>query len=161
MERPSEDIVKRMQTDARDRLHAKLDLIKETYEANKPAFEAMTAATEHWCTGTMTLTSVVVNTGIKISNIEFKDFPEVLKFKGTSWGLGIGYGASFGTGVFTRRPKTLNGMKVTVELLFAFVVGGVIQTSFWDEGELIGAMDFIGGGGGAGLFVGNGKFSAE
>ena len=119
--------------DARRRLYSKLDLIEETYEANKPAFEARRAATEYWCTGTMTLTSVVINTGIKINNLEFKDFPEVLKFKSTSWGLGIGYGTSFGTGVFSYKPKTLNGMKVKIEIAFVFVAGGVIQTSFWED----------------------------
>ena len=159
--RPSEDIIKRMQEDARSRLHAQLELIEETYEANIPAFKARTAGTAYWCTGTMNLTSVIVNTGIKINNLEFKDFPEVLKFKGTSWGVGVGYGTSFGTGVFYEKPSRLNGMKVNIELAFFIVGGGVIQASFWDDWQLIGAMDFVGGGGGAGIFYGNGKFSKE
>ena len=161
MSQPSKDTIKTMQTNARDRLYARLDQIKETYEANQSSLAAQAAQTEYWCTGTLSLTSVIINTGIKINNIEFNDYPEVLKYKGTSWGLGIGYGTSFGTGVFNRKPKDLIGLKCNIELLFAIIGAGVIQTSFWDGSELIGAMDFIGGGGGAGVFWGDGSFSKE
>jgi hypothetical protein len=157
----NQDIIKGMQNDVLGRLHSKLDLIEETYRANEPTFKARTAGPAYWCTGTMTLTSVIVNTGIKINNLEFKDFSEVLKYKGTSWGLGVGYGTSFGTGVFYETPSRLIGKKVNIELAFVIVGAGVIQTSFWDGGTLIGAMDFVGGGGGAGIFWGDGKFSKE
>jgi hypothetical protein len=160
MERPSQDVIKQMQEDALSRLQSKLELIAETYEANRPAIEAKTAQPTYWCTGEMKLTSVIVNTGIKINNLEFKDFSEVLNFKGTSWGIGVGYGTSFGTGVFYERPNSLIARgKVNIELAFAIVGAGIIQTTFFDEGGLLGAMNFVGGGGGAGIFFGSGKFS--
>ena len=161
MERPNDKTIRTMQEATRDRLYSQLKQIKDSYKANKSSLEAMSTGTEYWCTGTLTLTSVIINTGIKINNLEFKDYPEVLKFKGTSWGLGVGYGTSFGTGVFSYKPKTLNGMKVNIQLAFAIVGAGAIQTSFWDEGQLMGAMDFVGGGGGAGVFWGDGSFSKE
>jgi hypothetical protein len=161
MERPSQDLIKRMQDDTRGRLYSKLELIEESYEANKPAFEARRSGMENWCTGKMHLTSVIINTGIKINDIEFNDFDQALKFKGTSWGVGLGYGTSFGTGMFNYEPSTLIGMKVNIELFFIIAGGGIIQTTFWDEGRVIGAMDFLGGGGGAGVFWGSGKFSKE
>lgn len=161
MSQPSKETIKTMQANARDRLYARLGQIKESYDANKPSLAAMAAQTEYWCTGTMTLTSVIINTGIKINNLEFNDYPEVLKYKGTSWGLGVGYGTSFGTGVFSYKPKDLIGLKCNIELAFAIIGAGAIQTSFWEDGQLIGAMDFIGGGGGAGVFWGDGTFSKE
>jgi hypothetical protein len=159
VEQPDAATIRRIQEAARDRLYSRLESIKETYDANKPSFAAKTAGTSYWCTGTLTLTSVIINTGIKINNIEFNDFSEVLKFKGTSWGLGIGYGTSFATGAFSLKPSTLDGMKVNIELAFAMVGGGAIQTSFWDGGTLIGAMDFVGAGGGGGVFWGDGQFT--
>jgi hypothetical protein len=158
---PTQDVIKKMQDDVVSRLHAKLEAIEETYEANKPAFAARNAQDAYWCTGTLNLTSVFINTGIKINNLEFKDFSEVLKFKGTSWGLGVGYGTSFGTGVFYDPPRNLIGKKVNIELAFFIVGAGVIQTSFWEGSMLCGAMDFVGGGGGAGGFWGSGSFSRE
>jgi hypothetical protein len=162
IKRPSEDIIKRMQEDARNRLHAQLELIEETYDANIPAFKARTAGSgEHWCTGEMVLSSVIVNTGIKINNLEFREYSEVLKFKGSSWGVGVGYGKSFGTGVFYEPPYLLRGMKVNIELAFFFGGVGGIQTSFWDGSTLLGAMNFVGAGGGVGVFWGSGTFSDE
>jgi hypothetical protein len=161
MEIPSQAVIKRMQEDTRGRLYSKLELIEETYEANKPAFEARRSGSENWCTGKMNLSSVIINTGIKINDIEFRDFDEVLKFRGTSWGIGLGYGTSFGTGLFNYDPSTLKGMKVNIELFFIIAGGGIIQTTFWDEGQVIGAMDFLGGGGGAGVFWGSGTFAKE
>lgn len=161
MDHISKDTIRIMQDNARDRLHARLDQIKETYEANKRSLEARATSSEYWCTGTLTLTSVIINTGIKLNNLEFNDYPEVLKFKGTSWGLGVGYGTSFGTGVFSYKPKDLIGLKCNIELAFAIIGAGAIQTSFWKDGELFGAMDFVGGGGGAGVFWGDGSFSKE
>lgn len=161
MEQPSAATIKHMQDSARDRLHARLESIREVYDANKPSLAAMKAQTEYWYTGTMTLTSVIINTGIKINSLECKDYPEVLKFKGSAWGVGVGYGTSFGTGVFSYKPKSLDGVKCNIELAFAIVGGGAIQTSFWEDGQLIGAMDFVGAGAGGGVFWGDGTFSKE
>jgi hypothetical protein len=161
IKRPSEDIIRRMQEDARSRLHAQLELIEETYEANIPAFKARTGSGDYWCTGEMVLSSVIVNTGIKINNLEFKDYDEVLKFKGSSWGVGVGYGKSFGAGVFHEPPYLLRGMKANIELAFFFGGVGGIQASFWDGSALLGAMNFVGGGGGVGVFWGSGTFSEE
>lgn len=158
MERPDEATIKRLRESARDRLHTQLDHIKDSYDANKPSFEARATANEYWYTGTMSLTSLIINTGIKISGLETKDYPEVLRFKGSSWGLGIGFGTSFGTGTFIYKPRDLDGMEVNIQLAFIVVTGGLIQTSFWDGGQLIGAMDFLGAGAGAGVFWGEGKF---
>jgi hypothetical protein len=162
IKRPSEDIIKRMQEDARSRLHAQLELIEETYEANIPAFKARTLGSgNYWCTGEMVLSSVIVNTGIKINNIEFSDHPEVLKFKGSSWGVGVGYGKSFGAGAMHEPPHVLRDMKVNIELAFFFGGVGGIQASFWDGKALLGAMNFVGAGGGIGAFWGSGTFSEE
>jgi hypothetical protein len=162
MERPSQDVIKQMQEDALSRLQSRLELIAETYEANRAVIETKKVQDGYWCTGDMKLTSVIVNTGIKINNLEFRDFSEVLQFKGTSWGIGVGYGTSFGTGIFYERPNNLIARgKVSIELAFAIIGGGIIQTTFFDEGGLLGAMNFVGGGGGAGIFFGSGKFTRQ
>ena len=159
--KPSQDIINRMQQDALGRLYSRLDSIEETYEANKPALKAKAAASSYWCTGWLSLTALLITTGIKIEDMDFNDFPEILKFKGTAYGLGVGFTKSFGTGAFSEKPSRLIGKTMKIELAFLGLGPAGIQTSFWEDGQLVGAMDFVGAGGGLGGFWGEGKFSEQ
>ena len=160
--KPSQEIISRMQQDALGRLYSRLEAIEETYEANKPALNAKAAASSYWCTGWLSLTALLITTGIKIEDMEFNDFPEILKFKGTAYGLGIGVTPkTFGTGAFSEKPSRLIGKTMKIELAFLGLGPAGIQASFWEDGQLVGAMDFVGAGGGVGAFWGDGSFSEQ
>jgi hypothetical protein len=162
MKEISDEQVRAMQEATRARLHRKLGASKQPADARGAGTRGMLGGvTDSMCTGNLSLSAVVAFTGIKINGIEFNSHDKVIRFKGSALGLGAGYTASFGTGAFTYSPNRLIGLgKVKVQIAFAVAGGGVIQTSFWKDKTLFGAMDFIGAGGGGGVFWGDGVFKS-
>lgn len=155
----TDEQVQAMQEATRARLHKELSTATGQAESETDFHPLLGGVTDSMCTGYLSLSAIVAITGIKIDDIEFNDSDKKIRFKGSALGLGAGYTASFGTGAFTYPPSRLIGLgKIKIQIAFVVAAGGVIQTSFWKGKTLFGAMDFIGAGGGGGVFLGDGVF---
>ena len=94
--------------------------------------------------------------------LPYLEFPSLgdrrIKFEGTAWGLGLGGFYLYGGGPFAH-PDTCLG-DASFEIHGAAVAGGTVQVTFWNSSGALGVTTAVGGGAGAAIMGGTGKFTA-
>jgi hypothetical protein len=151
---PTKDQLRELAKAAEARVKERHNAIQKLYEDQ----QKLKTDGDYWFDGTITLTSLVFYSSVKLADMNFSDSSTVLEFNGTMWGPAIGVAAAYGGGYTHKDPDWFVGKEVDFELIFA--AGGVsgIQMTFWYEGSIVGAFNAIGTGGGVGGGWGDGEF---